>query len=56
MASTEEAPLAPKPQDTNPCKDVCATLGLDKVVGFTQKLWQDVSHKPFLGCARCAQC
>ena len=50
MASPEQAPLAPK-QESNPCKDGCATLGLDRVVGFTQKLWQDVSHKPFLGCA-----
>lgn len=51
MATTEPA-LAPKPQSSEPCSGGCATLGLENVVGFTQKLWRDVSHKPFLGCAR----
>jgi len=51
MATTEPA-LAPKPQSSEPCSGGCVTLGLENVVGFTQKLWKDVSHKPFLGCAR----
>jgi hypothetical protein len=52
MASTEQAPLAPKPQQGSaPCAPGgCADLGLGHVVGFTQKLWKDVSHTPFLGC------
>ena len=51
MASSE-APLAPKPESGNACSNACATLGLGPVVGFTQKLWKDVSHTPYLGCAR----
>ena len=48
---SSEAPLEPKKEENSgPCSNACATLGLDQVVGFTQNVWKNVSHTPFLGC------